>query len=500
MFSRKSGQAVDAWESVFAGAVGLWAALALIKFGNPVILDQQVHAPSNLDELLIHSWPVAWGYALLGLIFVVGGKFWRWRPSSPAVAYAVQGRKGEREQGRFPPDPLSPRPSFPPAPVPTWLLVVPLLWLGWQFVSASRTVDRTLTVATLLHFIACVGAFYLGLFSLARVTRLGPFWLGLMGGFLVVLIAGWKQHFGGLEETRRFFYTLPDWQSYPPEFLKKVSSRRIYSTLFYPNALAGVLLLLLPASLSIVWQAGRASPRPFRVVLVGIIGVLGLGALYWSGSKSGWLIAMIQGSLGLLRSPLPSSSLTLDPRLGVANRAPLPRRVGRMSSKVILLSAALSLGLGSFWLTYQDYFGSGATSVAARFDYWRAARHTLTASPLLGSGPGTFMVSYKRFKPPEAEMARLAHNDFLQQGSDSGWPGMLAYAAWILGAIAVLYRNSSANLTSLSLWIGLTGMALQSFVEFGLYIPALAWPFFLLLGWLLGQDSRNRLAKPTAPA
>ena len=440
MLSSKSEPAVDAWEGVFAGAAGLWLALALFKFGNPVILDQQIHAPANLDELLINSWPVAWGYALLAIVFIVGCKFWRWR-----------------------------------VPVPMWLLVVPLVWLVWQFVSATQTVDRALTVATLPHFVACVGAFYLGLFALARVTRLGPFWLGLVGGFAVVLITGWKQHFGGLEETRRFFYSLPDWQSYPPEFLKKVSSNRIYSTLFYPNALAGVILLLLPASLSIVWRAGRASPRPLRLSLVGIIGVLGLSCLYWSGSKSGWLIAMVQGSLVFLRSPI------------------------RTRSKVILLTTALSLGLGLFWLNYQDYFGRGATSVAARFDYWRAAQQTMATQPILGSGPGTFMVSYKRLKPPEAEMARLAHNDFLQQGSDSGWPGLLAYAVWILGAITVaaLARAwwscpqcpaPSCDGGYASVWLGLTGMALQSFVEFGLYIPALAWPFFLLLGLLLGQN------------
>ena len=325
---------------------------------------------------------------------------------------------------------------------------------------------------------------------------------------MVVLIAGWKQHFGGLEETRRFFYSLPDWQSYPPEFLKKVSSNRIYSTLFYPNALAGVILLLLPASLSIVWHAtrgereqgregargkgsggaaeavsgnkGQFSLSPFLPLspahlLVGIIGVLGLSCLYWSGSKSGWLIAMVQGSLVFLRSPI------------------------RTRSKVILLTTALSLGLGLFWFNYQDYFGRGATSVAARFDYWRAAQQTMATQPILGSGPGTFMVSYKRFKPPEAEMARLAHNDFLQQGSDSGWLGLLAYAAWVLGAITVaaLARAwwscpqcpaPSCDGGYASVWLGLTGMALQSFVEFGLYIPALAWPFFLLLGLLLGQN------------
>jgi hypothetical protein len=442
MLSRKSESTVDTWEGVFAGTVGLWVALSLIKFGNPVILDGQIHAPANLDELLISPWPIACGYALLALVFIVGSKFWKWH-----------------------------------TPVSAWLSVIPLVWLAWQFVSATQTVDRTLTLATLPHFIASVGAFYIGMFALARVTKLGPFWLGLAGGFVVVLIAGWKQHFGGLEETRRYFYGLPDWQSYPPEFLKKVSSNRIYSTLFYPNALAGVILLLMPASLSIVWDAGRALPSPLKLLLTGTIGVLGLGSLYWSGSKSAWLIAMVQGSFVLLRSPL------------------------RMRCKVIFLVVALSLGLGLFWLNHQAYFGRGATSVAARFDYWRAAWKTLATNPILGSGPGTFMVSYKQLKPPAAEMARLAHNDFLQQGSDSGWPGLLAYAAWVLGGIAMIYRKCSTDLTSLSVWLGLTGMALQSLVEFGLYIPALAWPFFLLLGWLLGAGTlRNQIDKGTVTA
>lgn len=166
-----------------------------------------------------------------------------------------------------------------------------------------------------------------------------------------------------------------------------------------------------------------------------------------------------------------------------------------------MLTTALSLGVGLFWFNYQDYFSRGATSVAARFDYWRAAQQTLATRPILGSGPGTFMVSYKKLKPPEAEMARLAHNDFLQQGSDSGWPGLLAYAVWLFGGIAVFHRKCGSEWTRFSLWLGLTGIALQSFVEFGLYIPALAWPFFLLLGLMLGfgaGESRNRIDKPNA--
>ena len=437
MLARNTEPASHARESIFAGAAGLWIALALIKFGNPVILDYQIPPPANLDELWIQSWPVAWAYALLALVLIAGIRLWRWR-----------------------------------APTPKWLLIVPLIWLGCQLVSATQTLDRTLTAATLPHFVASVTVYYLGFFALARVARLGPFWLGLVGGFFVVLVVGWKQHFGGLEETRRFFYSLPDWQSYPPEFLKKVSSDRIYSTLFYPNSLAGLILLLLPAALSLVWQARREWSVSLRLLLVGTVALLALGCLFWSGSKSGWLIFMVQAAVALVASSL------------------------RVRTKAIVLTATVAVGLGLFWVKYQDYFERGATSVAARTDYWRAAIKTLATKPVLGSGPGTFMVSYKHLKPPEAEMTRLVHNDFLQQGSDSGWGGMLAYFAWLVGGIVVLHRKSRANMTCLGVWLGLLGLVLQSCVEFGLYVPSLAWPFFLFFGWLFGvEDQGNRIDK-----
>ena len=38
-----------------------------------------------------------------------------------------------------------------------------------------------------------------------------------------------------------------------------------------------------------------------------------------------------------------------------------------------------------------------------------------------------------------------------------------------------------------ALWLGLLGWFLQSSAEFSLYIPALAWPAFLLAGSLLGE-------------
>src|SRR5271166_1839072 len=109
---------------------------------------------------------------------------------------------------------------------PGWLVALPLGWLVWQFVAGAHSVNPDLTSPTLKHFAACVLCFYLGYFSLTRVQRLVPFWLGLLSGFLLVLAVGWEQQFGGLKESRRWFflYVYPQMKEVPPEYLKKISS------------------------------------------------------------------------------------------------------------------------------------------------------------------------------------------------------------------------------------------------------------------------------------
>jgi hypothetical protein len=46
---------------------------------------------------------------------------------------------------------------------------------------------------------------------------------------------------------------------------------------------------------------------------------------------------------------------------------------------------------------------------------------------------------------------------------------------------------ASDDWQTFTVWLGVLGWSLQGLVEFGLYIPALAWPAFAFLGWLLGR-------------
>jgi O-antigen ligase len=140
--------------------------------------------------------------------------------------------------------------------------------------------------------------------------------------------------------------------------------------------------------------------------------------------------------------------------------------------------------LAVFGFRFADYFESGAASASARVDYWEAAFKTARTNPIFGTGPGTFQIPYAKVKRPDSEMARLTHNDYLQQASDSGFAGMVLYTGLVFGSLLFLYRPARLRPEQFVVWLGLTGWALHSVVEFGLYIPAIAWPAFTMLGWL----------------
>ena len=294
---------------------------------------------------------------------------------------------------------------------------------------------------------------------------------------VLVVASGLQQHFGGLEETRRYFFTYlyPHVDSVTPEYLKKISSDRIFATLFYPNTLAGALLILLPPTMATFWQLSERFTFPARCFLLGSYGIAGLACLYWSGSKGGWLLCLCTGLVAALHF----------------------RFAARI--KVILVTTLLLAGLGGFFWKYSTFFQSGATSVHARFDYWQAALRTALSKPVLGSGPATFGESYKAIKRPESEMARLAHNDYLEQASDSGFPGFAAFSVWMLAIAWYAYprRNSASGRFGLFVWLGILGWLLHGTMEFGLYIPAISWFGFGVSGWAITNSQPLPPDKPS---
>lgn len=443
----------------------MFLGLTLLKFGNPVVLDSKVSAPKNLAEFWFYAWPPGWSV-------------WFLLPLALIVAVFV----------------LRNKPRWPGS---KWLWVLPLIWFGWQLVSATRTVDGELTQSTILHFAGLLVSYFAGalIFQNERLLR----WLliGLLAAFAFCLVRAVDQKLIEFPSEKQFLIQSEQagWTNLPPEvflelkqsgtivttngvdianpiILKKYEKSRVFGTLVYPNALAGAILILFPVSMVLAFGSTRKLRPLIRYAAIGLTLFLGLGALFWTGSKSGWLIALALLGIWLFRLNWPS-------RL-----------------KWITLLLLIAVGLTAFGIRFRGYFAAGATSVGARFDYWRAAVQTTRTHPFFGTGPGTFQHPYAQIKTPEAEMARLTHNDYLEQFSDSGVIGGIAYAAWI-GLLFITLGSrlwKSASGWTFAIFLGCLGWFVQGLSEFSLYVPALAWTAFLLAGSLLAVvDSGNQI-------
>lgn len=449
----------------FTLVFGLFLGLAIWKFGNPVILDHVIIPPNSSSELLANSWPIHWANWMLLPLVVIGGVlifqknfFW---------------------------------------PANRWLGLLPLGWLGWQFFSATETVDAHLTETTLWQFTGCVACYFLGALLFAREKLVRWLLLGVLAAFTFCLMRGVDQHLFEFPENRQMLIEgeRTGWTNFPsetvvemktqhiivttngvdvanPTILAKFTKGRAFGTLVYPNALAGIILLLLPVSLMIAFGATKNLKPVIRFSVITLAIFLGGAAFFWTGSKLGWLIGIGLAGFFLLR---------LD----------WPKKI--KLATVVLVSV---MGLGVFTVRFHNYFAGGATSVSARFDYWRAAIQTTFTHPLTGSGPGTFQRSYEHLKSSESEMARLTHNDYLEQFSDSGLVGGLTYLSWIFMALVVAGKTiwRSRGQISVAIFAGLLGWFVQGFGEFELYVPALSWTTFTLLGYLIGQN-RNGFDK-----
>jgi len=435
--------------------IGAWLGIALLKFGNPVVFEGMFPPPKDFTQILYLQWPAKWGFAGVAILALLAIPLFRF-----------------------------------PKKVPKWIVLLPAIWLVWQWVATFDSIQPQLSRLTALHFTFVVAFFYLGLLATSGVGRSLFIWIGIGVGFLLVLSSGFNQQFGELEATAEFYEKLSRGE-HPPEiqqeydtprframwdtplFRHKVQSKRVYSTLFYPNTLAGVLILLTPGLLAATWFGLKDASSLSRKILPTLLGIGSVLCLIWSGSKAGWLVAMIVVALVLLRSSIPPKW-----------------------RKHVIIGFAV-LGLAVLVGRNLEYFRKGAKSVGARTGYWIAAGQTFLDNPVTGAGPGTFGIYYAKLKPDDAEMARLAHNDYVQQASDSGAVGFLAYLVFIIGSLVLLYRSSAIQRQPIAffIWVGLLGWGLQSATEFGLYIPAIAWPAFFLFG-VLWRESANEIDSP----
>ena len=107
--------------------------------------------------------------------------------------------------------------------------------------------------------------------------------------------------------------------------------------------------------------------------------------------------------------------------------------------------------------------------------------------PWLGSGAGTFYVAYMAHARKDMGFYNHAHNDYLEAAADTGLVGLgllLTLGVWSFAAALRILRtrqNPDVRAAAFASIMATACLALHSFVEFSLQIPANAWLFSALL-------------------
>jgi len=238
-----------------------------------------------------------------------------------------------------------------------------------------------------------------------------------------------------------------------------------------PNSLAGLLELMIPACLALVFS--RAT-KPVVKVACGWLAALFVFAVVLTGSRGGWI------SLALV--------LMLWPMLDGRNW----RR--RLSGVLVVFMLAAA----GVWALYRfsDYAHSRIQPfLEGKFELsrpiiWKAGLQIWRDHPWLGSGAASYNVLFDQYRPKGfINEPDWAHNDYLNALSDYG---LVGFTLWIVAGGVLLWlgwravqrarREGSSTSSIFSLWkwrlglfLGLLAFAFHLAVDFHTKLPALAF-------------------------
>ncbi len=246
------------------------------------------------------------------------------------------------------------------------------------------------------------------------------------------------------------------------------------------------LMLLIPRIL-----ASRA--RPLRVLLA-LWTLALLALLYFTSSRGGW-IGTAAGFGGLALAHYYHNPAPWRARISALLKKRWPVALAVLATLVLLAAAA--------WLFIrQEQLPTHGSFFRSRGDFWGPAWQLFSQSPLVGSGPHTFVNAFlERVSAPPGTIYNYAHNIYLDLLSGSGLIGLGGFIFLCYAVIKTLLRRlRAAEGLDLAALIGAAGAA-AAFLVHGLFdsvhhtSPSAAWTFSILLGAALGSPRREAPAR-----
>lgn len=290
---------------------------------------------------------------------------------------------------------------------------------------------------------------------------------------------------------------------YAPLAIESDGLWRLAGTITYANAAGFLLAMAIPLSCFVEtrprWLADVAS----YLLVAALVATMSRGALL-SAAVALPVVArpfldrrLVPGILGLAAGVVAiftSGRIGAQPYLaaalaagavGTVLLAPPSRRrwflaVAAACTLAVLITAATGGLAGAVELR------SRGTNVEARLAEWRAALGQFGSSPLVGTGPEERLVIYTS---RGRQIARFAHNEYLQVAASSGAVGLaLLLAVFALAVRQVRSGRAGGDAIRRAAVASLLVFALAGASDFSWHLPAIT----IMAGWLAGISGPRR--------
>lgn len=282
----------------------------------------------------------------------------------------------------------------------------------------------------------------------------------------------------------------------PIAFLQRFDyGRRASGFYICPNHLAGLLEVLGVFGASFVcWSRSPAWSK----LLTGYATALCYVGLALTGSRGGYMSAI-------------ASLIVFAAASLIALRNAGKTALARIGGPVAAIGAALVV-IAAVLILRNDFLGNRAQTVFdvhnARRDLWHAAFQQWKLAPIIGTGSATYLYYGREFRTARMQLDPVqVHNDYLQLLAEYGIIGV-ALLAVFLGAhvrrgwqtfrqLGSVRMSDSPRIASnkLALNIGalaaITALAVHSFVDFNLHIPANVLLMALVFGLVANDGARG---------
>jgi O-antigen ligase len=261
-----------------------------------------------------------------------------------------------------------------------------------------------------------------------------------------------------------------------------------------PNSLAGLLELMIPVCLTLLWS--RATSLLAKV-LCGWLAAIFIGVVALTGSRGGWLAL--------------ASALVLWPLLFTRS----------WRRKLAGAVAVLGFGAAAIFALYRfsgEARGRIQPFLTGEFEtsrpvMWRAGLEIWRERPWLGTGAASYNVLFDQHRPRSFHAEpQWTHNDYLNTLSDYGVVGFGLWAALGGGILWLGWRGvrrlrrekpASGRIFDLwrwrqGLWLGLVAFAVHLLVDFHTKIPALIFAAAVSAALLLRDEPALERRWPSA--